>query len=98
MERFTILVGRFYKSVTPTNYFFKVPLVGRFMPLVDGIGRFVESPLESELKGITCILMVIWVINLQTELMVDIYSKSLVRAFGKKGDEKCPLFVNKQLF
>ena len=44
--------------------------------------------------------------------MVEIYSKSLVRANGKvllmklartpiktnKGDEKCPLLVNKQLF
>ena len=43
--------------------------------------------------------------------MVEIYSKSLVRAFGKvllmnarspikthKGDEKWPLLVNKQLF
>ena len=27
--------------------------------------------------------MVIWVKNLQTELMVEIYSKSLVRAIGK---------------
>ena len=27
--------------------------------------------------------MVIWVNNLQTELMVEIYSKSLVRAIGK---------------
>ena len=46
----------------------------------------------------------------KTELMVEICSKSLVRAIGKvlhlartpikthKGDEKCPLFVNKQLF
>ena len=40
--------------------------------------------------------------------MVEIYSQSLVRAIGKvllvkptkthKGDEKWPLFVNKQLF
>ena len=30
--------------------------------------------------------------------MVEIYSKSLVRAIGDKGDEKWPLFVNKQLF
>ena len=42
MERLIILVGRLYKSVTPTNLFFKVPLVGRFMPLVGGIGRLVE--------------------------------------------------------
>ena len=27
--------------------------------------------------------MVIWVNNLQTELMAEIYSKSLVRAIGK---------------
>ena len=45
-----------------------------------------------------------------TKLMVKIYSKSLVTAIGKvllmisthikthKGDEKRPLFVNKQLF
>ena len=56
--------------------------------------------------------MVIWVNIFQTELMVEICSKSLVRAIGKrlifflartpikthKGDEKWPLFVNKQLF
>ena len=56
--------------------------------------------------------MVIWVKYLQTELMVEIYSKSLVRAIGKvflvkmsknpikthKGDAKWPLFINKQLF
>ena len=47
MERSTILVGRLYKSVVPTKYFFKVPLVGRFVPLVGGIGRLVESPLIS---------------------------------------------------
>ena len=47
----------------------------------------------------------------QNELMVKIYSKSLVRAIGKvflnlarrpikthKDNEKWPLFVNKQLF
>ena len=49
MERLTILVGRLYKSVTPTNYFFKVQLVGRFMPLVGVIGRLVESPLDFRL-------------------------------------------------
>ena len=27
--------------------------------------------------------MVLWVNNMQTELMVEIYSKSLVRAIGK---------------
>ena len=58
--------------------------------------------------------MVIWVTFFQTELMVEICSKSVVRAIGKvllikinlartpiktpKGDEKWPLFVNKQLF
>ena len=56
--------------------------------------------------------MVILVKKIQTELMVKIYSKSLVRAIGKvlhmtssrtpiktcRGDEKWPLFVNKQLF
>ena len=55
--------------------------------------------------------MVIWQKIVQTELMVEIYSKSLVRAFGKvslmkfrtptkthKGDEKWPLFGKKQLF
>ena len=49
MNRLTILVGRLYKSVPPTNYFFKVPLVGHFMPLVGGIGRLVESPFEGPL-------------------------------------------------
>ena len=56
--------------------------------------------------------MVIWVNISQTESIVEIYSKSLVRAIGKvlllnlartpikthKGDEKWPLFVNNQLF
>ena len=57
--------------------------------------------------------MVIWVKKCQTELMVEIYFKSLVRAIGKvllrkvcwstikthKGDKKkWSLFVNKQLF
>ena len=56
--------------------------------------------------------MVIWVNFFQTELMIEICSESLVRAIGKvlllnlartpfkthKGDEKWPLFVNKQLF
>ena len=49
MYRLTILIGRLYKSVPPTNYFFKVLLVGRFMPLVGGIGRPVESPLQTHL-------------------------------------------------
>ena len=47
MDRLSILVGRFYKSVPPTKYFFKVQLVGRFIPLIGGIGRLVESPLQS---------------------------------------------------
>ena len=34
MKRLTILVGRLYKCVVPTKYFFKVQLVGRFVPLV----------------------------------------------------------------
>ena len=56
--------------------------------------------------------MIIWVTFFQPELIVEISSKSLVRAIGKvlrmkfigtliqthKGDEKWPLFVNKQLF
>ena len=51
----TILVGRLYKSVTLTNYFFKVPLVGRFMPLIGGIGQLVEPPLQSvEITRILC--------------------------------------------
>ena len=57
-------------------------------------------------------IVVIWVNVFQTELMVEICSESLVRAMVKyysldvartpiktsKGDEKWPLFVNKQLF
>ena len=54
--------------------------------------------------------MVICVNICQNELLVEIYSKSLVRAIGKvlhmefklkhqlKGNEKWPLFVNKWLF
>ena len=51
--------------------------------------------------------MVIQVNFFQNELMVEIFSKSLVRGIGKvllmkfkthKVDEKWPLFVNKQLF
>ena len=34
MERLTILVGQLNKSVGQTKYFFKVHLVGRFIPLV----------------------------------------------------------------
>ena len=39
------LIGRLCKSVALSKYFFKVPLVGCFMPLVGGIGQLVESPL-----------------------------------------------------
>ena len=45
MERLVILVGRLYKSVAPTKYLFKVPLVGRFMPFIGVIHWPVESPL-----------------------------------------------------
>ena len=47
MKSFAILVGRLSKSVALTKYFFKVPQICRFMPLVGGIGRLVESPLQS---------------------------------------------------
>ena len=47
MYRITIIVGRLYKSAQLTNYFFKVPLVGRFVPLVGKIGRPMESPLKN---------------------------------------------------
>ena len=33
--------------MAPSKYFFKVHLVGRFVPLVGMISRPVESPLES---------------------------------------------------
>ena len=46
MNRLTILVCRPNKSVTPTNYFFKVPIIGRCMPLVGVIRRPVESRLK----------------------------------------------------
>ena len=46
MERLTILVGRLDKSVGQTKYFFKVDLVGRFIPLVGVVSRPVESRLE----------------------------------------------------
>ena len=45
MDRLIILIGRLYKPVAPTKYFFKVPLVGRFMPLIGVIRGPVESPL-----------------------------------------------------
>ena len=46
MHRLTILVGRLNKSIAPPQYFFKVHLVGRFVPLVGVISRRVESPLK----------------------------------------------------
>ena len=46
MERLVIIVGRPNKSLTQTKYFFYVPLIGRFMPLVGVIRRPVESPLD----------------------------------------------------
>ena len=46
MDRLSILVGRLIKSMAPTKYFVKVPLVGRFMSLVGGFHRPVESPLD----------------------------------------------------
>ena len=47
MERLILLVGQLYKSVALTKYFFKVPLIGRFMPLVGVVRWPVESPIES---------------------------------------------------
>ena len=47
MVRRTILVGRLYKSVPPTKYFFKVQMVGHFIALVGVISHPVESPLQS---------------------------------------------------
>ena len=51
MERLIKLDGRPNKSVAPTKYFFKVPQVGRFIPLVGGISRRVESPLYLQLTS-----------------------------------------------
>ena len=47
IDRLTILVCRPNKSVTLTNYFFKVAIIGRFLPLVGVIRRPVESRLTS---------------------------------------------------
>ena len=47
MDRLSILVGRLIKSMSPTNIFFKVPQVGRFLHLVSDISQLVESPLHS---------------------------------------------------
>ena len=46
MERLSILVGRLNKSSAPPKYFFRVPQVGRFMPLAGGISRLVEPALK----------------------------------------------------
>ena len=51
MERLIILLGRLYKSITPTTSFFKVTLVGRFMPLVSGIGRPTNNADERHTKA-----------------------------------------------
>ena len=42
-----MLGGRLKKSMGPPKYFFRVHLVGRFVPLVGVISRPVESPLKS---------------------------------------------------
>ena len=47
MDRLTILVCRPNKSVTRTNYFFKVLIIGRFMLLVGVIRQLVESRLQA---------------------------------------------------
>ena len=52
MERLVILVGRPNKSIAPTKYFFKVPQVGRFIPLIGGISRRVESPLDKKKESV----------------------------------------------
>ena len=54
MERLVILVGRPNKSLTETKYFFYVPRVGRFMPLVGVIRRPVESPLQATVEYFIC--------------------------------------------
>ena len=50
MERLIILLGRLYKSVTPTIC--SKSHVGRFMPLVGMIGRLVEPPLKCVLPWV----------------------------------------------
>ena len=47
MERLPILVGQLYESMAQTEYFLKVPQVGRFIPLVSEISRLMESPLQA---------------------------------------------------
>ena len=51
MERLAILVDRLYKSVAPTKYVFKVPLVGRFMPLVGHGARCYNGRLRGSAPG-----------------------------------------------
>ena len=78
MERLIILVGRPYKSVAPTKYFFKVPLVGRFMPLVSVIHRPVESPLRSRVyktASIVCVTHKTGHINHQASIYARLYMK-----------------------
>ena len=67
MNRLSILVGRLIKSMAPTKYFVKVPLVGRFMPLVGGIGLLVESPLY-----IVNLSIVLYTHRLVTDRLVEI--------------------------
>ena len=57
MDRLSILVSRLIKSMAPTKYFVKVPLVGLFMPLIGGIGQLVESPLYSKIIEIAMSLL-----------------------------------------
>ena len=64
MERLMIFVGRPNKSRTPTNCFFKVPIVGRFMPLIGVIRRPVESPLHTGSYPIPRIMVVVVVVVL----------------------------------
>ena len=73
------------------------------------MGRWVGGLQVGMLRRTDGSMVVIWVNLFQIELMVEIYSKSLVRAIGKvllvkfrpikthKVDDKWPLFVNKQL-
>ena len=77
MDRLIRLVCRPNKSVTPTNYFFKVPIIGRFMPLVCMIPRPVESWLHFESKNdLTNIL------DLRTPLTTIVYRTAFV-GFGQ---------------
>ena len=44
------------KSMGPPKYFFRVHLVGRFVPLVGVISRPEESPLQAVAPGLTVML------------------------------------------